>query len=199
MKVDQRPLEPRQVALVEGEAAAGHLRRALEVEQPQLLAELEVLLGREGKVAASRPRSGPPRCPSSEAPTGTDASGTLGRVRRTAWSRSSTASSRFSFSLISWLRARRSPRSALERRGILLRRALHLLVGGVALCLQRLERDVEAAPLRHQRAEGTEVEVAAARGEALHDRVEVLSQLLEVQHDGRASSMASPGRRYLDR
>src|SRR5262249_2869833 len=87
----------------------------------------------------------------------------------------------------------------LQGGGFLLRRALHLVVGRVALRLERLERDMERAAFGHQRTEVTELEIPAARGEALHHRVEVVLKLLGVQHDRRASTMLPRGQRYLDR
>ena len=103
-------------------------------------------------------------------------------TRRIFCSSSSTSARRASLSLTSWERLAQLAAQGLHRRLVLAGAPLHLLVGGTALLVQRLEGDVQLASLLHQGLEGAQIQRAAAALQPGHHGVEVLRDEFEVEH-----------------
>ena len=80
-ELDERPLETGAGAVVGGESGAGDLGATLEVEDPQVGAEVPVRLGLEVECMGGSPTVRSSRLAASSAPTGTLSCGKIGQAQ----------------------------------------------------------------------------------------------------------------------
>ncbi len=175
-EVDQRALQLRSQAPIHREARAGDLRRALEIQNPQLRSQIPMRLRLEIELAAACPSAGPRRYLPRSCPVGTDSCGVFGTPAIISRNASSSV-----VRLSGRARAIRSPisrtrccRSVASCAG--LPQLPDFLRFGVLLRFELLGFGQRRAPLRIQLAERLDVERESAIRQPLGDGIQIVSK-----------------------